>query len=305
VSAANPVLTALGLGPSDRAILAHQDDIGMCHGANRAFLELAGTGFITCGSVMVPCPWFPEIAEQAAARSELDLGVHLTLTSEWPRYRWRPLSTSSPATGLIDEQGYFWRTVTLLAAARPQPEAVEAELSAQIDRALAAGVDVTHLDTHMGACFLPELLDLYVRLGDRYRVPVLLPRRPETYLGELKLDLSLARHHALVRELERRGVPLVDDFRMTPGVPSAESDAAYRAMVGTVGPGLTFLSVHPNAPGDIETIVPPRAHWRTDEYRIFSSAPFLAWLAAQDLTLLGTRRLRDLMRARSGATAQP
>ena len=99
-------------------------------------------------------------------------------------------------------------------------------------------------------------------------------------------------------------MPLVDEFRMTPGVASAESDAAYRTMVGTVPAGLPFLSVHPNAPGDIETIVPPRAHWRTDEYRIFSSPAFREWLDDQDLEVIGFRPLRELLRHRSRAAAQ-
>src|SRR5918911_3709108 len=96
----------------ERAVILHVDDLAMCHGANRAYLELAAAGLVTCGSVMVPCPWFREIAE--AADPKLDLGVHLTLTSEWPHYRWRPLSTASPASGLIDDEGYLWRDVASL-----------------------------------------------------------------------------------------------------------------------------------------------------------------------------------------------
>ena len=84
-------------------------------------------------------------------------------------------------------------------------------------------------------------------------------------------------------------MPLVDEFRMTPGVASAESDAAYRTMIGTVPAGLTFLSVHPNAPGDIETIVPPRAHWRTDEYRLFASGKPRRWLADAGIEAIGMR----------------
>ena len=94
---------------AERAVILHVDDLAMCHGANRAYLELAAQGAVTCGSVMVPCPWFREIAEAAAADPALDLGVHLTLTSEWEHYRWRPLSTTSRASGLIDDDGYFWR----------------------------------------------------------------------------------------------------------------------------------------------------------------------------------------------------
>src|SRR5579871_2068233 len=92
---ASPSLAArLGV---DRGVILHVDDLAMCHGANRAYLDLARAGCATCGSVMVPCPWFLDIAEAAAAEPALDLGVHLTLTSEWRHYRWRPLSTASRA----------------------------------------------------------------------------------------------------------------------------------------------------------------------------------------------------------------
>src|ERR1041385_1994823 len=93
----------------EKAVILHVDDLAMCHGGNRAYLELAAKGAVSCGSVMVPCPWFREIAEAAAADPALDLGVHLTLTSEWPHYRWRPISTVDPASGLVDAQGYFPR----------------------------------------------------------------------------------------------------------------------------------------------------------------------------------------------------
>ena len=70
----------------DGRIVLHQDDVGMCHGANVAFRELSALGSITSGSVMVPCPWFREAAQMAANES-LDLGVHLTLTAEKEFYR--------------------------------------------------------------------------------------------------------------------------------------------------------------------------------------------------------------------------
>src|ERR671921_552831 len=162
----------LGLG---RAVILHVDDLAMCHGANRAFLDLARAGLVTSGSVMVPCPWFREIAEAASGEAALDLGVHLTLTSEWRHYRWRPLSTTRSASGLIDEEGYFWRDVASLRA-HLVPEAAEAELRAQIELAVASGIAPTHIDAHMAAAMLPELLDLHIRLGLEYGLVPVLPR---------------------------------------------------------------------------------------------------------------------------------
>ncbi len=300
---ATSAMRELGLDPGRRAVILHADDVGMCHGANTAFLELARGGGLTCGSVMVPCPWFPEIADMAAGDPSLDLGVHLTLTSEWDFYRWAPLTRPPPGSGLVDGEGYFHRTVAALAAG-VDAEAAEEEMRAQIDRALSFGMDVTHIDTHMGAALCPPLVEAYCRIGRDYRLPALLPRNSSYYLEVLKLD-RLGRRDIWDRAvawLDAAQVPLLDDFRMTPGVASAESDAAYRSLVAGLPAGLVFLALHPNAPGDIEAIVPPRAHFRTDEYRLLGSGAVAGWLEAESIQTLGMRALRDLYRRR---TAQP
>jgi hypothetical protein len=287
---------ALGFGPDVRIVIPHQDDVGMCHGSNQAFLALARDGFVSCGSVMVPCPWFPEIADAAADDPALDLGIHLTLTSEWPNYRWHPISTTSPNSGLIDPDGYMWRRVALLRE-HVVPEAAEAEMRMQIERALAAGLDPTHLDTHMGAALAPELLPIYLRLGREYRLPVLLPRRISSYLEMLPLGpVDTGLFDAAIGELDRAGIPLVDDFRMTPGVDSDVMPATYRAIISGLSPGVTFFALHCNAPGDIESIVPPRAHWRTDEYRLFRGNEFNEWTAIQGVHPIGFRPIRELLR---------
>ncbi|MCX8101094.1 MAG: polysaccharide deacetylase family protein [Geminicoccaceae bacterium] len=280
-----------------RILIAHLDDVGMCHGANRAMLELAGKGVLGCGSVMVPCPWFPEIAQAYRSRRELDLGVHLTLTSEWQGYRWRPLTGCSRKGGLVDDDGYFWRNCVLLRR-HVDPVAAEEEMRAQIETALSAGLDVTHLDTHMGAAAVPELVAIYLRLGRTYRLPVLLPREIASYLDVLKLGAVRPEdYRAPLEALEAEGAQFVDRFLMTPGVPSAEADAAYRRLIAGLRPGVTFLSLHANAPGDIETIVPDRAHWRTDEYRILGDPGFAAFVPEQGVELVGMRALRARLRA--------
>ena len=285
---------ALGYGGDARLLVVHQDDVGMCHGANRAFFELSRSGFLTCGSVMVPCPWFREVADQADGTADLDLGVHLTLTSEWPHYRWAPISTVSRASGLIDSDGYFWRNCLDLRA-HVVPEAAEIEMRAQIERALEAGIDVTHIDTHMGAALAPELAEIYLRLGREYRLPTLLPRRFDTFASVLRLgDLSSFDYAALV---EVQDWPGVDEFRMTPGVSREDAEEAYRRLVTTIAPGVTYLALHCNAPGDIEVIVPTRAHWRTDEYRILAGDTFRQLAAESGIVPIGMRLVRDRLRS--------
>lgn len=291
------LLIRLGFASGQRVAILHADDVGMCHGANAAFLDLARAGHLTCGSVMMPCPWSPEIARTAAEDRTLDLGVHLTLTSEWAGYRWGPLTRAGKASGLVDDEGYFHRTVAALVQG-VVAEAAEEEMRAQIDRALAFGIDVTHLDTHMGAALSPPLIEAYCRIGRDYRLPVLLPRRADHYARVLRLD-CLGANQALsdaAKQLEEVGVPLVDDFRMTPGVASEDSTAAYRELVETLPDGITFVALHPNMSGDIETIVPPRAHYRIDEVRLLGGGAIAGWLEANGIGTIGLRPLRDLYR---------
>ena len=287
--------TLLG-GANGRALVLHVDDVGMCHGANVAFLELSRARAVSCGSVMVPCPWFREIASAAAEDHSLDVGVHLTLTSEWPQYRWAPITTHSRASGLIDEQGCFPRNCVALRE-RLNVEAAEIELRAQIDRALEAGIDVTHLDTHMGAAAIPELADVYLRLGLDYRLPVLLPRQVASYTGVLRLgELPGALHERELAMLDARGLPVVDHFRMTPEAYDPDPVTTYRRMVESLPPGVTYFALHCNAPGDIETIVPPRAHRRTHEYDLFASGAPVCWAADCGIRVVGMREVRALWR---------
>jgi len=292
----------LGLPDDARIAIVHVDDVGMCHGANQAYLELSRSGGVTCGAVMVPCPWFMEVAEAAANDPKLDLGVHITLTAEWPQYRWRPISTASKASGLIDDDGYFPRNC-LGVRQHLVPEAAAIEMRAQVDRALAAGIDVTHIDSHMGSAFIPDLFPIYLELGREYDLPVLVPREFDTYLGVLKVgEVDRASHDAAVKALDAAGVPVVDRFRMTPGVPSEQVEQAYKPMVSDLPPGLTYIALHCNAPGDIETIVPPRAHWRTDEHRLFGSGTTQRWMDEAGVVRVGYRQIRDAHRKATSRT---
>lgn len=276
-----------------RRLIAHIDDVGMCHGANAAFVDLFGKGFVTSGSVMVPCPWFPEMAEIAKGRPDFDLGVHLTLTSEWTGYRWAPISTASRASGLIDDDGYMWRDVPALRA-RLDPAAAEEELRAQIERALASGIDPTHLDTHMGAAAVPELLEIYLRLGRDYRLPVLLPRQIDSYLDVLPIgDADRGIYVEAAASPEAQGA---ERFIITPCVDPSETDAVYRRMVADLPEGTTFFSLHCNAPGDIEAISPRWAPWRTDEYRLCGDPAFHRFVGEQRVELIGYREIRERLR---------
>ena len=273
-------------------LVIHADDVGMCHGANRAYVELSHFGTITSGSVMVPCPWFTEIAEIAAADDTLDCGIHLTLNAEKAHYRWGPVSSVSSSSGLLDEHGLLWRDVASVRR-NANPEAVEQEWRAQIDRALAAGINVTHLDAHMGSALAPEWCDRYVAVGIDYGVPVLItdsladygPNRHVASPAEAQAaDDAIKEAAATARAA---GMPVFDlvletDFSRPPTQP-----ADYQMMLGSLEADLVFCAFHPNAPGgaEIEAIEPDSFHVRTDEYELFGTDGWMEWLNGQPYEL--------------------
>lgn len=285
---------------SKRRIVLHEDDVGMCQGANSAFLELTRSGVCSSGAVMVPCPWFLEIAEAAAADPSLDLGVHLTLNSEKRHYKWRPLTAPSPSAGLTDDLGFFWPDVATTRR-KGSAEAVETELRAQIEAAYKAGIDVTHLDAHMGAALSPEFCEIYIRLGLEYRLPILLTSTIAAYTPNDNLVGVTEKAHASgVDKARAAGFEIFDAaLQTTWGRPQSKpAEPAYKAIIESVREGLTFFCLHFNAPGELELIEPRSAYIRTEEYDVFRSEAFADWLLTQDLDIIGMKPLRDELRAR-------
>lgn len=296
----NPVLRRLGLGPQDRAVIVHADDIGMCHATLPAVAELFQAGLVSSASVMVPCPWFPAAASFCRDHPEIDVGVHLTITSEWASYRWGPLSTRDPATGLLDEDGYFFRRNADVQA-RAEPSAVAAELAAQLDRALAAGVDVTHIDTHMGTVVHPRFLREYVELALQHRIPLFLPR-PATAAAAAARRQMLAHSEAeamlpILQELEARGIPLFDHFTALPLSDAAERVERARRTFDALPPGLSVFILHPAQDTPELRAICPDWPARVADYQAFMSQEVQRHVRAAGIHVIGYKALRELIRA--------
>ena len=95
----------LGYKPTDKLLIVNGDDVGMCHAANMATIESLEKGQMRSATIMVPCPWFPEIAAYAKGHPEKDFGIHLCHTSEWGKYRWGPVAPREQVPGLVDPNG--------------------------------------------------------------------------------------------------------------------------------------------------------------------------------------------------------
>ncbi len=268
------------------------DDLGATHGANQAYLDLARRRQVTSGSVMAPGPWFREIAEAAIADPSLDLGVHLTLTSEWRHYRWAAISTTSRASGLIDDEGYMWRDVASLRR-HLVPEAAEAELRAQIERCLAAGIAPTHIDAHMGAAMLAELLPAHVRLARDYGLFPVLPR-------SITWAPDADAYRAVLDQLDAARCPVIDHCRGTLPVDRDELATEWQRMIAELPPGLTHFALHATRAGEFAAVSPQHAPWRFAEYDLLAGGAVAGWFAGVGVATTGYRALVQIWRSACG-----
>lgn len=284
----------LGLAATDRVAVVHCDDLGMCDAANRGALAALREGPATCGSVMVPAPAFDAIAATARREAELDLGVHLTLNAEFASWRWAPL-LGGEVPSLLDAEGCLPRTPGELLA-RARPDEVERELRAQVDRALEAGIDVTHLDAHMGTVLVPPLTAIYAQLAIDYRVPVFAVRpHPQTLAA---LGAEAGRVDAALDRLVAAGIPLLDGFDADSlGFAPGDGEAHNARRIAGLGVGVSYLICHPAlADGELEAIAPD-AHARDFEARFWAGGGGRRALERAGVDTVGMRPLRDLVRA--------
>jgi simple sugar transport system substrate-binding protein len=293
-------------GPGEALVMIHADDLGLTYGANEAFRRLTRMGRCDAGSVMTPCPWFADIADAANRDPTLDIGVHLTLTAEKRHYRWRPLTRPSAAAGLTDADGFLPRTVGELSR-RAHPDAVEAELRAQIDAALAAGIDVTHLDDHMGAVLAPKFVDIFVRLGRDYDLPILMPRSLGAFGPVHNLDglVDPVRHEQAVAAVDPSAGIVAEQILETPWRLDEPVERRWAAHFDRVGAGLTLLLLHPDLPGAIEEIEPETARNRIEDFTYFAGPDAGRRLAVLNARRISPRELRDRHRAKRGTGAMP
>jgi hypothetical protein len=265
----------------------------MCHSANLATIEAMEKGSVSSTSVMAPCPWFSELADWARRNPSMDVGIHSTLTSEWKFYRWRPLAPAPQVKNLIDTEGYTWRGVRDVATRATAAE-IEAELRAQIEKAKAAGIQFTHIDSHMGTVFArPDYFEVYTKLAKEYHVPCMLPRPTPEAAAEMK---GYPITQEMLAKKETEGHVLID--RLVTGVPGRnfeERRASYRAFLAELKPGVTKLIVH--LAKDDQEIRAVTGNWeqRWADFQFWSSAEARELLEKYSIRLTTYRELGRLL----------
>ncbi len=253
----------LGFPQGARVLILHMDDAGMSFDSNLGIETVFDRGVAHSTSVMMPCPWVPQIVRYIKAHPDIDAGLHLTLTSEWKDYRWGPLAGKSRVPGLTDPEGCLWPDVASVVRHASAAE-VDLEIRAQLDRAETMGFHPSHLDSHMGTLFATDsFLMKYVSLGIEKHIPVMLPGgddysiRQESHPSESRIQA--------IRKLGKMawdgGLPVLDDldnfsydWKVPKGMPADDAhllkwrEALYEKSLLDLKPGLTMVIMHCTSP---------------------------------------------------------
>lgn len=281
----------LGHPKGSRLLIINGDDAGMCHTANVATIESMEKGLMTSATIMVPCPWFPEMARYAREHPEKDFGIHLCQTSEWKGYRWGPVAMRSEVPGLMDPDGYFWHEVPqVYASAKPEEAYVESR--AQIRKAMEAGVDVTHLDSHMGTLQMnPAYVEQYLRLAVEFNLPVRMASQETLEKnggGQMRAAFG------------RKGIVMPDDFVWEDLKDMPRDVKGYwKRKLTTLKPGVTELYIHAGMPTDELKAITGSWRTRSEEFEVFTRDPEIrALLEREGVIRIGWRELRTLQRGK-------
>ena len=281
------VAERLGYPADAKLVILHADDLAVAHSEDAASFAALDQHAVSSASIMVPCPWLTEVADYAKAHPDADLGLHLTLTSEWKPYRWGSVAPSDKVASLLDSVGTMYPT-TEAAAAHIKPAEAELEIRAQVERAMAMGIHPTHLDSHMGTLFAtPELFTAYVKVAHEYHLPFLAVKVADQRAKFLSL---LSPHDAVFDSV------IVAPTNLQP----EQRKGFYLNTLKDIKPGLTYFIVH-LAYDDAESRAmmgqnePFGAAWRQSDFDIVTSAEFQQALKDNHIVVIHWRDLQKLV----------
>ncbi len=295
----------LGYPASSRLLVIHADDFGMSHSVNLAIMEALEKHWVTSASVMAPCPWFQEVALWAQSHPETDLGLHFTFNSDWTTYRWGPVSPQPRSSSLLDADGYLpLTTQNVVIGAKPAD--IEVEAQAQIEKAFGLGIHLSHLDPHMGTMTsTAEMSKIYIGLGERHRLPVLLQRRDIGIWNDLQIGIR-TKHYGTMPPLE--SVILDAVVQIMPGVPKAKWLDAYKKMLALLPSGTYQLVVHlGHDDSEMQGATSDHPHWgstwRQNDFDMVRSPEFQQFLKDQGFILISWKDLAKVLPAQSSGLA--
>jgi predicted glycoside hydrolase/deacetylase ChbG (UPF0249 family) len=258
----------------------------MCEEANIAVQSYVLKGDMLSAAVMMPCPNAEEMVEWAQNHPTADIGVHLTLTSEWKKYRWAPLTNPKKVPGLIDSEGKMWHEVPDVVM-HASPKEVETEIHAQIDKMIKMDYKPSHIDTHMGTLYAsPEFAKVFLETAVKYNIPANAIDLSDKDVADNYRAAGYPINDDMIKFLEAYPLPKLDNFTSAPDGKSYENKREnFIKLVLSLKPGLTEIIFHASI--ETENLKSITGSWqqRVWEAQLFSDPVVKQFFADNDIEL--------------------
>jgi predicted glycoside hydrolase/deacetylase ChbG (UPF0249 family) len=284
----------LGYPKGAKVLMLHSDDVGMCEEANQATEAYLDKGLIQSAAIMIPCPNAKAFVDWAIANPKQDIGLHLTLTSEWKTYRWSSVTPKDSVPGLHDPEGKMWRSVPEVVM-NASPAELEKEVRAQIEQSIAWGYRPDHIDTHMGTLYgHPAFVEVFFRVAQEYGIPA------------NAIDLSNAK---VVEKFKGQGYPLtdevvalangytlpkLDDFTSVPkGDTYEEKIQHFKDLVMGLDAGITEIIFHPSVETENLKTITNSWQQRSWEAQMFADPDLIAFFKEQNIIFTNWKEMME------------
>lgn len=274
----------LGFPKGKKVLILHADDIGMCEEANLAVIPMLENDYIQSAAIMMPCPNAEDFINWAIAHPKEDLGLHLTLTSEWKTYRWGPVASPEEVPGLIDPEGKLWPEVPEVVQ-HASAEEVEKEIRAQIDKSIALGYQPNHIDTHMGTLYgHASYVEVFLKVAEEYGIPAnAIDISNEKVANKFKQQ-GYPIDDSMIALIDKYTLPKLDNFDYVHGAGTYEEKVNnFKELVLSIDPGLTEIIFHPSV--ETENLKSITNSWqqRVWETEMFSDPDLIAFFEEEEI----------------------
>ena len=284
----------LGFGENVKVIILHADDAGMCEEANIATQYYLENDFIQSAAIMVPCPAAEEMIKWAVENPAKDVGVHLTLTSEWKTWRWSTLVDSTEVPGLLDPEGKMWRSVPEVVM-NATPEEVEKEVRAQIEKFMAAGIKPGHIDTHMGTLYAhPDLVKVFFKVAEEYGIPAnAIDLSDSTVVAGFRAQGYPLDEH-VIQMANEYTLPKLDFFTSVPNGDTYENKKEnFKQLIKSLKPGLTEIIFHPSVESENLKSITGSWQQRVWEAQLFADHEMIAFFKEEGIIFTNWKEIME------------
>ena len=277
----------LGFNENDKLLIIHADDLGLSRSVNELSLKALDSNYVNSASIMMPTPEVEEVVKHLIENPTLDIGLHLTVTSEWESYKWDGISPKDSIPSMIDEYGNFYEKKKNFIK-NANPEEVRMELQSQIDYARSLGINPSHIDSHEGALFFsPEIFKVYLEVAEKNNLPAFVPKELSPHFDK---NFSKPKNLVIVEKL----------YMADKSIEFENWENYYHSIIKELKPGLNEIIVHLGTDNEeLKDITSNRvafgSKWRNLDYEIISSAKFRSLLKENDIKLVNWTHIKNII----------